>query len=239
MTVKQKVWVNVLSISVLLHLMILTALGYYAAIQIPIEKKTEISEVVEVELGEQVAVGRPKSTSSSQGAMRQNTTNNNRETDNSRSPTQAVKTNISGDNSQSQVLGETAIAVTGSISGMSAQGTGQGSATDSGGVSGNASKGGGTNEASGKTATVAVVYSPRPQYPSIARTNGWEGTVRVKVQISPQGTVVDTVIVSSSGYDSIDDAALNSLHQWRFTPAYQNGKAVSAKVVVPIIFNLQ
>jgi protein TonB len=63
--------------------------------------------------------------------------------------------------------------------------------------------------------------------------------VRVRVLILEKGVVGDTAIVQSSGYGSVDQAAVNGLRRWRFSPAYQGGRPVPAWVVVPVIFELE
>lgn len=83
-----------------------------------------------------------------------------------------------------------------------------------------------------------VIDGPPPSYPEEARLRGWEGTVRVRVLILEKGVVGDTAIVQSSGYGSVDQAAVNGLRRWRFSPAYQGGRPVPAWVVVPVIFEL-
>lgn len=83
-----------------------------------------------------------------------------------------------------------------------------------------------------------VIEGPPPPYPDEAHNNGWTGRVRVKVLISEQGTVKDTAIVLSSGHADLDAAAMKGLRKWLFSPAYRNGQAVAAWVVVPVLFKL-
>ncbi len=83
-----------------------------------------------------------------------------------------------------------------------------------------------------------VISGPPPAYPQDARSKGFTGKVKVKVLISEQGTVEDTVIAQSSGYASLDEAARLALRHWHFSPAYRGGHAVAAWVVVPVTFKL-
>ena len=98
------------------------------------------------------------------------------------------------------------------------------------GVSGHGSKGGSDRP--------YVIYGPTPQYPQEARTNGWEGTVRVKVLINESGAVQDIRLANSSSYGSLDQAALDGVSRWRFKPAYHDGSPIIAWVTVPVIFEL-
>ncbi|CQR72072.1 transport protein TonB [Sporomusa ovata DSM 2662] len=116
---------------------------------------------------------------------------------------------------------------------------GNGSAATTTGQSGN---GNGTVDSSpsgGSGRLPYVIDGPPPSYPEEARVHGWEGTVRVRVLILENGIVGDSAIVQNSGYDSIDQSAINGLRRWRFSPAYKGGRPVPAWVVVPVIFKLQ
>jgi periplasmic protein TonB len=101
-----------------------------------------------------------------------------------------------------------------------------------------------SGKATGATANAAgvlpyVIKGPPPAYPREARSKGWTGKVRVRVLISEQGTVKDAAIALSSGHASLDDAARLGLYRWLFKPAYQDGRAVTAWVVVPVLFKLE
>jgi protein TonB len=91
----------------------------------------------------------------------------------------------------------------------------------------------------GKGMVPYVISGPPPAYPKDARSMGFAGKVKVKVLISERGTVEDTAIAQSSGYASLDDAARQCLRRWLFSPAYRDGRAVAAWVVVPVMFKLE
>ena len=80
--------------------------------------------------------------------------------------------------------------------------------------------------------------NPHPLYPDVSRRRGQQGTVLLEVAVQADG-VVDTVSVSqSSGYKSLDRAALTAVRRWRFRPATSAGLAVASRVVIPIDFVL-
>jgi protein TonB len=81
-------------------------------------------------------------------------------------------------------------------------------------------------------------YNPKPKYPSVARSRGWEGTVRLQVHVSPDGEATGVSVVQSSGYDVLDDAAVSAVEGWRFHPATRDGEPVASTVTVPINFKL-
>jgi protein TonB len=94
-------------------------------------------------------------------------------------------------------------------------------------------------EVAGKTdESPWIISSPAPEYPREARRKGWIGRVGVHVLISDKGTVQQAEVLSSSGYGELDDAALKALRRWIFHPAKKEGRAVTAWVVVPVLFRL-
>lgn len=82
-------------------------------------------------------------------------------------------------------------------------------------------------------------YAPVPPYPKKARKRKLQGTVLLWVLISPQGTVMNVGIESSSGHPSLDHAAITGIRGWRFIPARQRGIAVKERVFVPLKFELK
>lgn len=77
-----------------------------------------------------------------------------------------------------------------------------------------------------------------PRYPSASRRAHEEGTVMLKVLVSPDGRAQDLMIATSSGFARLDDAALATVKRWAFLPAKQAGRPVSAWVFVPVTFEL-
>ena len=91
------------------------------------------------------------------------------------------------------------------------------------------------------------IQSPTPttpviRHPSIralARRREQQGTVTVRVLVGADGAVESAEVAESSGFDSLDDAALETVRsRWRFVPARHDGLAVESWVLVPIRFAL-
>jgi TonB family protein len=61
-----------------------------------------------------------------------------------------------------------------------------------------------------------TLHAPQPQYPRIAQLRGHEGFVRVRLAINGQGHPISADLIESSGYQSLDQAALRGLMLWRF-----------------------
>jgi protein TonB len=78
----------------------------------------------------------------------------------------------------------------------------------------------------------------RPDYPAMARLQGYEGVVWLSVQVSPEGRVGDLRIKKSSGFDILDRAAARAVKTWRFEPATRMGNPVPMWVDLPIRFVL-
>lgn len=80
--------------------------------------------------------------------------------------------------------------------------------------------------------------NPAPSYPPLSRRMREQGTVLVRVLVSPEGLPDKIELKHSSGSVRLDEAALGVVKQWRFVPARQRGQTVAAWVVVPIAFSL-
>lgn len=80
--------------------------------------------------------------------------------------------------------------------------------------------------------------NPKPRYPGIATSRGWEGTVQLLVQVSAEGDSEEVTVQHSSGYDVLDEAAVEAVEKWKFIPAKRGDAPVSSSVVVPINFVL-
>lgn len=81
--------------------------------------------------------------------------------------------------------------------------------------------------------------NPAPGYPSLSRRLGEEGRVLLRVHVAAGGTAKSVVLHKSSGYDRLDQVALNTVRKWRFVPARQGDKPLEAWVIVPIQFSLK
>ncbi len=80
--------------------------------------------------------------------------------------------------------------------------------------------------------------NPAPAYPPLARRNGEQGRVLLRVLVAPDGRAQDVVLKASSGHERLDRAAIDAVRQWRFVPARLGAEPVAAWVVVPIAFSL-
>ena len=85
----------------------------------------------------------------------------------------------------------------------------------------------------------AYLQNPPPLYPAPSRRRGEKGRVVLRVFVSAQGAAQQVEMRTSSGFERLDQAALDAVRQWRFVPAKQGEQAVAAWVLVPILFTLE
>ena len=116
---------------------------------------------------------------------------------------------------------------------------GSGSGANRGGAGSVGAADGGAGDDPNSSAHADYVRNPPPVYPASARRREQQGTVTVRVLIGADGSVERAEVAESSGFDSLDDAALDTVRsRWRFVPARHGGLAVESWVLVPIRFAL-
>jgi TonB family protein len=77
----------------------------------------------------------------------------------------------------------------------------------------------------------------RPVYPDIAQQARVQGVVIIEVVIGPEGHVQDAKVLRS--IPLLDEAALDAVRQWRFTPTLLNGVPVPVIMTVTVNFTVQ
>ncbi|MGA9524024.1 MAG: energy transducer TonB, partial [Myxococcaceae bacterium] len=85
-----------------------------------------------------------------------------------------------------------------------------------------------------------VLESVRPRYPASARRRRIEGRVVVRVIVGADGVVEKEntrVLASAPG---LDEAAIDAVNRWRFSPALgAGGRPVRVIIDIPIQFSLR
>lgn len=81
--------------------------------------------------------------------------------------------------------------------------------------------------------------NPRPPYPPLSKRMGEQGKVVVRVLIDANGVASQAEIRSSSGYERLDQTALQTVLRWRYIPGKRNGVAEAMWFSVPIHFVLE
>ena len=80
--------------------------------------------------------------------------------------------------------------------------------------------------------------NPEPPYPALARRRRQEGVVLLAVQVDAAGRPETVEVQVSSGFASLDEAAVAAVRSWEFEPGRLGGEPVPSRVEVPIEFQL-
>ena len=81
------------------------------------------------------------------------------------------------------------------------------------------------------------IADARPLYPEIARAARREGTVVLEAVLDAAGRVTQLRVIQS--VPLLDQAALDAVRQWRYTPSVYGGQPVSVLMTITIRFQLQ
>jgi len=78
-----------------------------------------------------------------------------------------------------------------------------------------------------------------PPYPPIAVRLNQTGNVELKLQIDEYGNVTEAAVEKSSGYESLDNAAIAwVVAHWRYEPATRDGKPIASTMNAKVTFRL-
>ncbi len=78
-----------------------------------------------------------------------------------------------------------------------------------------------------------------PEYPPASRRAGEQGTAVFNVLVDANGHPQDVKVQTSSGYDRLDQAAMQAIHRWLFNAAVRDSQKVTAWTTVRVTFRLQ
>jgi len=81
------------------------------------------------------------------------------------------------------------------------------------------------------------VVDVAPRYPALARESHVDGIVILDVIIDETGNVTSTHVLKS--VTLLDQAAIDAVRLWKFTPARLNGQAIPIVMTVTVAFRLQ
>lgn len=76
-----------------------------------------------------------------------------------------------------------------------------------------------------------------PVYPEVARAARVEGTVVLEAVLDTSGRITQLRVLKS--VPLLDQAALDAVRQWRYTPSLYGGRPVSVLMTVTVRFTLQ
>ena len=81
--------------------------------------------------------------------------------------------------------------------------------------------------------------NPAPRYPPISKRLGEQGKVVVRVFIGLDGTATQAEVRTRSGFDRLDQTALQTVLGWKYVPGKVNGEPKAMWFNVPINFVLE
>jgi TonB family protein len=80
------------------------------------------------------------------------------------------------------------------------------------------------------------VHNVAPDYPAVARDAKVQGIVVIGITVGPDGSVAEAWVERS--VPLLDEAALDAVRQWRYSPTLLNGVAVPVRMTVTVNFTL-
>jgi protein TonB len=83
-------------------------------------------------------------------------------------------------------------------------------------------------------APLVKIKDVTPVYPPLAQSGRVSGPVTIEATIGPDGKVADAKVVGS--IPLLDQAALDAVRQWEYSPPLRNGKPVSIVMTVTVNF---
>ncbi|HLY06619.1 MAG TPA: energy transducer TonB [Rhizomicrobium sp.] len=75
---------------------------------------------------------------------------------------------------------------------------------------------------------IGAAHSCEKRYPAVALRLNQEGMTTVRFTVNADGTVSNVRIAKSSGHQMLDEAAIGCATAWRYRPALEDGRPVTA-----------
>ena len=89
------------------------------------------------------------------------------------------------------------------------------------------------------TTPPAYLSNPKPPYPAAMRQRRIQGSVGVRIAVSPQGLPTAVDITRPSGHAEFDSTTRSwIMRHWRFRPATSAGRAAASSVATTVRFRL-
>ena len=81
--------------------------------------------------------------------------------------------------------------------------------------------------------------NPKPPYPPMSKRLGEQGKTIVRVLISAEGSPQKAELRQTSGFERLDQSALETVMKWRYLPGKRDGVPETMWFNVPITFKLE
>lgn len=89
------------------------------------------------------------------------------------------------------------------------------------------------------SSSAEYLNNPPPPYPPLSKRLGEQGRVVIRARIETDGTASQAEIRTSSGYERLDQAALQTVKRWRYVPGKRGGVPEAMWFNIPIHFVLE
>jgi protein TonB len=93
-------------------------------------------------------------------------------------------------------------------------------------------------ESAPEVQNLAVSKRVEPVYPPASRRAGEQGTAMFRVLVDERGRPSEVQVLKSSGYPKLDQAALDAIRKWVFTPAKNGATPILSWTRVQVKFQL-
>jgi len=80
-------------------------------------------------------------------------------------------------------------------------------------------------------------YAPEPKYPESERKAGHQGTVTLMLVVGSDGVPHDIRVAQTLSPD-LDQATVDAVKEWKFTPAIKDGKPTPVQIAIKVGFHL-
>lgn len=125
-------------------------------------------------------------------------------------------------------------------------GSGEGDATGLGSGEGKGN-GAGSGDGAGSGTQSGVPVTPpsivsyvEPDYPGRAMLDGTSGVVQVRITVNASGGVDAVSVSGSSGSAALDQAAVDAVYRWTFSPALDtHGQPMACTIYLPVNFKIR
>ncbi len=87
--------------------------------------------------------------------------------------------------------------------------------------------------------TEGKAHECESQYPPLSRRLSEQGIVTVKFTVTTDGSVAGPTVVRSSGFQRLDDAAIQCTSRWRYHPAEVGGKPIAVATEANVRYQLK
>ncbi len=82
------------------------------------------------------------------------------------------------------------------------------------------------------------IHNPKPPYPRLSNKLRETGTVTLRISVGTDGIPEKINVQQSSGFERLDNAALEGVRSWRFMPCQVDGRPTATTFILPLPFVL-